>query len=104
MTPLRRGLGVGAALALVATAVAILLAWQQIGWPDGHLTDLDRARTFFYPAAAAVAAALGALVGWVTLRHPRKLRVAVLATLIGLVLIAMVDAWLAASFDHGRGG
>jgi hypothetical protein len=90
-------------LALGWLALAALAAWatQGLGFPDGHLTELDRARAVSWPATTAVSLLGAALTAAFGDRAPRAS-----AAALGLMLAAAlgVDMLLTATLDHGGGG
>lgn len=92
------------ALVTVGWLLLALTGWTAaggLGFPDGHLTELDHARSLTWPGTAALGL-IGA-VGTLTLgrSHPRRAAVA-----LGLAVAAAVltDVTLASTLDHGAGG
>lgn len=101
-------IGAGVLWALQSIYFAYSLAW--IGFPDGSLTELARARKKIYPvlialcAAASVASLALGLLARKTSR-PGIASAALLWTLpIASTLIWALDRYLAASLDDGHGG
>jgi hypothetical protein len=96
------GVVVGACAAGWLGLSAVAAAWWSgLGFPDGHLTDLDRARAWTLPALAA----LGVTMAIVTARWGRgRPRAAAAALVVGVAVAWAADAALTAGLDHGGGG
>ena len=89
-------------LALAALAVleagGFLLALRGIGFPDGHLTELDRFRRAAWPVTAALFVAIAVVAARA---RPKP----ALALFIALNAVAFaVDGLAAHTLDHGAGG
>jgi hypothetical protein len=88
-------------LAWLLFAVGAGYSASMLGYPDAHLTELDRARALLYPTAA-----LGALLGAVlTVTLARRAPwTAPLAFVLLLGATLATDTVLAGILDHGGGG
>lgn len=90
-------------LSLVWLLLAGLAAWSTagLGFPDGHLTELDRARAVSWPVTAVLSLlGAGATAAWAD-RAPRLAAAALALMVLGAW---GVDLLLAANLDHGGGG
>ena len=89
-----------------------LFAWmtaKQLGFPDGHLTELDRARESLYEIFAGMNVALGAYffyLGAAFRKQTKRARLIIaLLIFLGLVMTAaIVDYSLYLQLDRGQGG
>lgn len=96
------GVVVGACAAGWLGLSALALAWWSgLGFPDGHLTDLDRARAWTLPAFAALGLTAAVVTAWWGRGRPRA---AAAAWVVGVAVAWAVDAALTAGLDHGGGG
>lgn len=87
-----------AALLLLAQAAVLGVLRDGLGFPDGHLTELDRFRHGLY-AAGVVASGLGAVACW---RARPALAAGLCALILALVWGASLGAWLV--LENGQGG
>ncbi len=87
--------------ALVAAFLFLELGY--IGFPDGHRTELDRARETLWPIYIALLAVVAA-VCIAFARKPRFLKLVLAIALVVGVGIAAIDGHLAATLENGSGG
>ncbi len=79
-------------------AGGFLLALRSFGFPDGHLTELDRFRRVSYPVTVALLVVLAVVATRVRAKPA-------LALFVALNVVAFaVDGFAARVFDHGAGG
>ncbi|MEQ1570913.1 MAG: hypothetical protein ABMA64_35110 [Myxococcota bacterium] len=104
-----RGIGFLAAWVTVEVAAWAYVHLTWAGFPDGHLTELDRAEQWLFGGFAAVGLAFGlafAVLGWRAGRRPvgRALALALAAYLALALGVAATHAVLASRLDSGQGG
>lgn len=90
------------AAALASLLYAVLLAYEESGrgFPDGHLTELDRALRLPRLGTAVLALGIGA---WLLRSRGRwPLPVLVALVLFERLALPALGAWL--GLDHGQGG
>jgi hypothetical protein len=94
-------------LVLVA-AVVVYLELQLLGFPDGFLTDLDRARKTLIPVWIGISVAVGVwLIGLGATSPPgmtAKLRITLAVYGLVVLLTAGIDFYLRHSLNSGGGG
>lgn len=85
----------------VATAEALYygMEWRELGFPDGHLTDLDRFQDRAYPVFMAVFLVLAAYA-----LRKRTGRSAAIGLLVISTLAVSAGIIAAQNLDHGGGG
>jgi hypothetical protein len=98
---LRQAVQLALAVGWTSAAAGVLRMWADLGFPDGHLTPLDRAHQWAYPVAVGLCV-LGAVVT-VFLPH-RHLRRAVGVFVVTQALLWAAEAAMRATYDHGGGG
>lgn len=98
-------------LSAVALATGLYLAAElgYLGFPDGHLTELDRVKAKLLPwCAAAILLSSGYFVYLGTrppaTRSARRVLYAALACLLLFVLAGVAYAAVTTGLDDGRGG
>lgn len=95
---------------VLAFAFAGFLALEQrnLGFPDGYLTELDRAKKLYYPVFTLLGTLLGAYFAYLALRYPEvslKKYLIQGAVLFVVFILSFAGLSLILSFnlDGGRG-
>ena len=97
--------------ATLSLSIAILagLELQYLGFPDGHITDLDGAKRVLYTFAATVSLLFSAWfvysgIQLKTAKEPKTLFISVTAFVIILGTLALLYHYYSSVLDGGQGG
>jgi len=98
-------------LALVAIGQTVFFYYEfsSIGFPDGHLTELDRIRKIAYPLFSSWFFLFGLISGFVGMRPAKSASGRTIVVFV-LVLFAInasvysIDRFCASKFENGTGG
>lgn len=95
-----RHANLGVTALAILEGVWFLLSSRGLGFPDGHLTELDRFRCVEYPALLACSV----LLAIVAASRRVKARYTFGAFVVLNVIALAVDGYAAHVLDHGGGG
>ena len=98
-----------ATLALLLPVAIYVMYIQYLGFPDGHLTELERAERLLYWPFTAVSIILGIFLHysyWKTYinKTGRKLTIPVLLYFLLLIVFGLIEYYFRLHLEHGTGG
>jgi H+/Cl- antiporter ClcA len=96
-------------LAVISVALFFHMTLQEAGFPDGHITDLERAHAKLYPPFIVLSIICGLYFFYIGITVAnRKIRSRFLAGILAYLLISCItgaiDVYLTMTLDDGAGG
>jgi uncharacterized BrkB/YihY/UPF0761 family membrane protein len=106
---LYRTLSILLGLVALFTALFFYMGLQMAGFPDGHLTDLDKAEKKFHPYFIALSVACGLYLIYIALTATsrgigKKFAGGAVAYLLMLGVTLAIEFYLSQTLDDGIGG
>ena len=96
-------------IVLLVPAFVYVLHLHFLGFPDGHLTELERAEIILYKISIGPMIILGiyfCYLGFIANKQSikKKLMISIFIYIILISVIIIIDFYLRLHFDHGIGG